>query len=91
MLWPGSDQYRATIDQVTGNVVKIEQGQHANIRRVSTAMCATPASHPAYTAMHKANVLESAECHEAKQELLAATTEEATSIAYTKMRALCES
>jgi outer membrane lipoprotein SlyB len=74
-----------------GDCVSVEQGQHANIRRVSNAMCTTPASHPAYPAMHQSNVMESAECHEAKQELLAATTAEATEIAYKKMQALCQS
>lgn len=74
-----------------GDCVSVEQGQHANIRRVSTAMCSTPANHPAYSAMHNSNVAESNECNEAKQELLRATTETATEIAYKKMRALCES
>ena len=86
-----------TINMVTenqaiqvGDCVSVEQGRHANIRRVSAVMCSTPASHPAYPAMHTANVQESAECNEAKQELLAAKTEQATAIAYKKMQALCQ-
>lgn len=75
----------------TGDCVSVEQGQHANIRRVSTAMCTTPATHPAYPAMHHSNILESAECNVAKQELLRATTEQATEIAYKKMQAFCQS
>jgi outer membrane lipoprotein SlyB len=87
-----------TVDIVTenqdiraGDCVTLEQGQHANIRRVSSVMCNTPASHPAYSAMHNSAVQESAECQEVKRELLNATTEQATDIAYKKMRALCES
>lgn len=74
-----------------GDCVSVEQGQHANIRRVSSVMCSTPASHPAYSSMHNSTVQESNECNDAKRELLAATTAEATDIAYKKMRALCES
>lgn len=87
-----------TIDIVTenqniqmGDCVSIEQGQHANIRRVSSVMCTTPASHPAYPAMNAANVLESQECQDVKRELLNAKTEQETSIAYKKMQAFCQS
>jgi hypothetical protein len=87
-----------TIDIVTenqsivlGDCVSIEQGQHANIRRVSSVMCTTPASHPAYPAMNAANVKESQECQDVKRELLNAKTEMETSIAYKKMQAFCES
>jgi hypothetical protein len=88
----------STIDIVTenqsialGDCVSIEQGQHANIRRVSSVMCTTPPSDPAYTPMNAANVKESQECQEVKRELLNATTEQATNIAYKKMHAFCES
>ncbi|CAA0126218.1 Uncharacterised protein [Halioglobus japonicus] len=87
-----------TVDIITenqdirlGDCVSVEQGKHANIRRVSPVMCTTPASHPAYGAMNAANVQESQECQEVKRELLNATTEQATAIAYKKMRAFCES
>lgn len=87
-----------TIDIVTenqniqlGDCVSVEQGQHANIRRVSSVMCTTPATDPAYSSMNAANVQESQECQEVKRELLNATTEEATAIAYKKMHAFCES
>jgi outer membrane lipoprotein SlyB len=87
-----------TIDIVTenqdirlGDCVSLEQGKHANIRRVSPVMCTTPQTHPAYNAMNAANVQESKECHAVKQELLNATTEQATAVAYKKMRAFCES
>ena len=87
-----------TIDIVTenqdiqlGDCVSIEQGQHANIRRVSSVMCTTPPSDPAYAPMNAANLQESQECQAVKRELLNATTEQATNIAYKKMHAFCES
>jgi len=87
-----------TIDIVTenqgiaiGDCVAIEQGQHANIRRVAPVMCTTPPSDPAYPAMNAEAVQESQECQAVKRELLNATTEEATNIAYKKMHAFCES
>jgi hypothetical protein len=68
-----------------GDCVSIEQGQHANIRRVSTVHCeqqtATPPAHHAQAAE---------ECDLAKQELMAAQTDEALNIAIQKVRVLCE-
>jgi len=88
----------STIDIVTenqsialGDCVSIEQGQHANIRRVSPVMCTTPPSDPAYAPMNAANVQESQECQQVKRELLNATTEQATNLAYKKMQAFCQS
>ena len=75
---------------VVGDCVAVEQGRHANIRRVSPVMCNINADHPAYPDLHAANVAEADECHQAKQELLKATTEQETDIGYKKMRALCE-
>lgn len=77
-------------DLVAGDCVSIEQGKHANIRRVSPVMCSTPSSHPAYGAMHSSVQQESSECATAKDQLLKATTEQETDIGYRKMRALCE-
>jgi outer membrane lipoprotein SlyB len=77
-------------DLVAGDCVSIEQGRHANIRRVSPVMCSTSSSHAAYGAMHSSVQQNSAECSAAKDELLKATTEEQTDIGYRKMRALCE-
>ena len=88
----------STIDIVTenqdiqlGDCVAVEQGQQANLRRVSSVMCSTPASDPAYPSINAAAVKESQECQEVKRELLNATTEQATNIAYKKMHAFCES
>ena len=77
-------------DLVVGDCVSIEQGRHANIRRVSPVMCSTSSSHAAYGAMHSSVQQDASECHDAKQELLQATTEQQTEIGYRKMQALCE-
>ena len=74
----------AVIGGALGDCVSIEQGQHANIRRVSSVMCSTPASDPAYQPMNNAAVQESAQCLEAKRELMRATTMEQTDVAYKK-------
>ena len=88
---------RGTIQIVTehhdieaGECVSVEQGKHANIRRVSPIMCGSPQAHPAYEEMHEANIEESEECLASKQALLAATTEQEADLAYKKMRAFCE-
>ena len=73
-----------------GDCVSVEQGEHTNIRRVSTAMCTTPQSHPAYPAMNASVQQISADCAAVKQQLVKATTEQETSIAYKKMQALCD-
>ena len=68
-----------------GDCVAIEQGQHTNIRGVSSVHCeqqtATPPAHHAQAAE---------ECDLAKQELVAADTDEALNIAIQKVRVLCE-
>lgn len=73
-----------------GDCVSVEQGDHTNIRRVSSAMCNTPPSHPAYPDMHTSVQQISADCAAAKQQLLAASSEQETNIAYKKMQALCD-
>ncbi len=73
-----------------GDCVSIEQGEHTNIRRVSASFCNTPSSSPAYPEMNSSVQKISAECAEAKQQLLQAKTEEETNIAYKKMQALCD-
>ena len=73
-----------------GDCVSVEQGEHANIRRVSSSFCNTPASHPAYADMHAHVQRVSADCAVAKQQLLKATTEQETNIAYKKMQALSD-
>ena len=79
-------------DIQVGDCVSVEQGRHANLRRVSPVMCESKASAdaPGYAAMHSANMAEAEECERAKQEVLNATTEDEVRIAHQKMRALCE-
>ena len=79
-------------DLEVGDCVAVEQGRHANLRRVSPVMCGSMgnASHPEYSDLHEANMKEANECEQVKQELLNATTEEQVNVAYQKMRALCE-
>jgi len=74
----------------TGDCVSVEQGDRTNIRRVSSTFCSTPPSDPAYPAMNASVVQISKDCDEAKKQLLSATTEQETEIAYKKMKALCE-
>lgn len=75
-----------------GDCVSVEQGKHANIRRVSSVMCTTVTSpsNPAYPALHQENITEASQCEQAKQELLNSTTAQAVDVANQKMKALCE-
>ncbi len=77
---------------VVGDCVAVEQGRHANIRRVSPVMCNELAntSRPAYSSTHQANMREAEQCEQAKSEVLNAQTEEAIRLAHMRMRALCE-
>lgn len=77
-------------DLVAGDCVAVEQGKHVNLRRVSSVMCSTPASHPAYSDLNASVADEAAQCAQAKQVLINATTDQETDSAYRKMRALCE-
>ena len=88
----------STIDIVTedqniqlGDCVAVEQGRHANIRRVSSVMCTTKHTDPAFEPINAAAVKASSDCQQAKQDLLKASTMEQTDIGYKKMRAFCES
>ena len=83
-----TDHHNITV----GDCVAVEQGRHANIRRVSSVMCNDLADtrQPAYTPAHNANVREAQECEQAKREVLDAQTEEAINLAHMRMRALCE-
>ena len=76
-----------------GDCVSVEQGRHANVRRVSPVMCNAMADRgsPAFQPTHQANVREARECEQAKQEVLNAQTEEDIRLAHLRMRALCES
>ena len=70
-------------DIVVGDCVVVEQGQYANIRRVSSINC-----HVDQKPEHHATAADN--CQKAKDELNKATTNQEVEIAVTKVRTLCE-
>ena len=68
-----------------GDCVAIEQGEHANIRRVSSYHCETKSTK---TAEHRQAGADN--CQQAKNELNQADTDEAITNAAKKVRVLCE-
>jgi outer membrane lipoprotein SlyB len=70
-------------DMVLGDCVVVEQGQYANIRRVSNINCQVDQK-PAHHVQAASN------CQLAKDELNQAKTQKAVEIAVTKVRTLCE-
>lgn len=70
----------------TGDCVMIEQGGHANIRRVSSIHCEPPVTK--VPPQHHRQAAD--ECQIAKKELADAKTEKAANLAVTKVRVLCE-
>lgn len=69
-----------------GDCVSVERGQHANIRRVAAVLCEDVQR----TAAHPQHVREAEQCHEAKNQLLAATTDTEIKAAATKVEILCD-
>ena len=72
-------------DMRVGDCAVVEQGQHANIRRVSDVNCQAPQAQPQPHHVDAAN-----NCQKAKDELSSAKTNDAVEIAVKKVRALCE-
>ena len=70
----------------TGDCVSVERGQHANIRRVAAVLCANSQS----AAVDKKHVREAEQCHEAKEQLLAASTDDQIEAAARKVSIICE-
>ena len=71
-----------------GACVSVERGQTNNMRQVSDEFCVHNKEVPEeYKAEHKK---EANECHQAKQELLAAKDEAAVNTAHMKMNILCQ-
>lgn len=99
VLIGGTNTVRIVSDQAgkrVGDCVSIEQGQFANIRLVPDSRCAppparpaTPAPAPAAAAPDPADVQAATACEQAKQQVLAADTDEAFSLAERRMRLLC--
>jgi len=74
-----------------GDCVAVELGQTANIRRTSSVHCEhTDHAALAEPVVHAKRQTEAAECHAAKDMALQATTQEATDIAFKKVRVFCE-
>ena len=69
-----------------GDCVSVERGQYANIRRVASVLCADNQA----VAADQKHVREAEQCHEAKDQLLAASTEEQIETAARKVSILCE-
>jgi len=78
-------------DLVAGDCVAVEQGRHANLRRVDPQMCNTPSAATTYPQAHAAEQQAAGDCAAAKQDMLKASTEQEASVAYQKMKALCSS
>ena len=82
VLIGGTSTLRIVSDQAgkrVGDCVAVEQGQFANIRLVADSRCA-----PAPADVDTANA-----CEQAKQQVLAADTDEAFAMAERRMRLLC--
>lgn len=97
VLIGGTNTIRIVSDQAgkrVGDCVAIEQGQFNNIRLVPDSRCAPPpAARPATPAPAPAPVPADVEaasaCDQAKQQVLAAETDEAFDLAERRMRLLC--
>jgi outer membrane lipoprotein SlyB len=96
VLVGGTNTVRVVSDQVgkrVGDCVSVEQGQFANIRLVADSRCAAPAarsgSGAAAPAANAGDVRAANACEQAKQQVLAAETDEAFASAERRMRLLC--
>lgn len=74
-----------------GDCVAVEQGQSANIRRVSTVYCEAP-DHEALRHPHvqSKSFEDAAECHAAKEMAMHAKTEKDVDLAIKKVQVFCE-
>lgn len=78
-------------DITEGDCVSIEQGESANIRRVSSVYC----EEPEHEALHHPHVRaaayeDAAECHTAKEMAMHAKTEKEVDIALKKVQVFCD-
>jgi outer membrane lipoprotein SlyB len=97
VLIDGSTTIRIVSDQAgkrVGDCVAVEQGQFANIRLVPDSRCApraqpAPATAAPPTAPEAADAQQAAACEQAKQQVLAAATDEEFNLAERRMRLLC--
>lgn len=97
VLVDGTTTVRIVSDQAgkrIGDCVAVEQGQFANIRLVADSRCATrapaaPAKAAPAPAPVAADVQQATACEQAKEQVLAANTDEEFNIAERRMRLLC--
>ena len=98
VLVDGTTTIRIVSDQVgkrVGDCVAVEQGQFANIRLVPDSRCAPRAqaapakAAPPPAAAEPADVQQATACEQAKQQVLAAKSDEEFDIAERRMRLLC--
>jgi outer membrane lipoprotein SlyB len=98
VLVAGGNTVRVVSDQVgnrVGDCVSVEQGQFANIRLVADSRCA-PAAAPAQgqaaarpAAANPGDVRRASACEQAKEQVLAASTDDEFATAERRMRLLC--
>lgn len=93
VLIGGTNTIRIVSDQAgkrVGDCVSVEQGQFANIRLVPDSRCAPPPRPAAPApAPRPADVEAATACERAKEQVLAAETDEAFDLAERRMRLLC--
>ena len=70
----------------TGDCVAMERGEYANIRRVAGVLCEKGPS----TSIDQTHLQDAQQCHAAKQQLLAATTEEEIEATSRKVSIICQ-
>lgn len=69
-----------------GDCVSVERGEYANIRRVAAVLCEESAG----PGLHPTHLRQAEQCHEAKDQLLAASTNEEIEAAARKVSIICE-
>lgn len=69
-----------------GDCVSVERGEYANIRRVASVLCEGGPS----AAVDRSHVRDAEQCHAAKDQLLAAATEQEIEVASRKVAVICE-
>ncbi len=69
-----------------GDCVSVERGEYANIRRVSKSLCENGPS----KSIDRTHIRDAEQCHAAKEQLLAASSDEAIEAASRKVAVLCK-
>ena len=69
-----------------GDCVSVERGQYANIRRVAKVLCDAGPS----VAVDQTHIRDAQQCHAAKEQLLAASTNEEIEVASRKVSIICQ-